>query len=182
MKTVFSILLLLSVSAIGSAQDNKEGAKSFFKTIVKTYFDKDCDKYYSLFNDTISIVSPYGQEIFAKNIIDTERKTCDKFEQFTEGLNSFQQYADEYRFVVLNKKEFTSRNDDSVINQIAAENTNNILVYEILEEYNRYYTDQDFLVFGNIHKTNSAKNISKGLFWFIVRKTKQGWKIFGTKS
>lgn len=182
MKTLLQILFLIFVTTKGSAQSNKEGAKSFFKTIVKTYFDKDCDQLYSLFNDSVTVVSPYGERVFSSKEMVDDRKACDKLGEFTVGLNSFQHYIDEYKIIVLDKNEFTSKNNDSVIKQISAENTSNIMVYEILQEFNKYYTDCDFLVFGNIHKSNGDKNISGGLFWLIVRKTKYGWKIFGTRA
>jgi len=110
------------------------------------------------------------------------RKACDKYEEFTEGLISFQRYIDEYRIIVLDKNEFTSRNVDSIINKISAEQTHNVFVYEILQEDNRNYTDCDFLIFGNIHKSDSKRNLNRGLFWMIVRKMKNGWIIFGTKA
>jgi hypothetical protein len=182
MRKLLQILVLLIAPVIGAAQNNKEEAQSFFKLIVKTYFDKDCDKFYSLFNDTVTIISPYGEEVLSSKGIDKDRKACDKFEEFTEGLASFQQYINDYKIIVLDKKEFTSKNNDSVAKKIAAEQTDNFLVYEIIQKLNKGYTDCDFLVFGNIHQSTSSKNISRGLFWLIVRKTKNGWKIFGTKA
>src|SRR5687768_2767022 len=120
MKILLRILVLIFVSTNSSAQDNKEDAKSFFKTIVKTYFDKDCDKFYSFFNDTVTIISPYGDGVIPSKEMTSNRKTCDKFEEFTEGLNSFQHYIDEYKIIALDKKEFTSKNNDSVVNKISA--------------------------------------------------------------
>ena len=41
MNTLLKILTLTICTVNCFAQDNKESAKSFFKSIVKTYFDKD---------------------------------------------------------------------------------------------------------------------------------------------
>jgi hypothetical protein len=182
MKTLLKILVLTLCTVNCFAQDNKEDAKSFFKAIVKTYFDKDCDKFYSLFGDSATIISPNGVGIYSTKEMAENRKACEKFEEFTKRLSSFQYYIDEYEIIVLNKKEFTSKNNDSIIKKISAEQTDNVFVYEILQEFNKNYTNCDFLIFGNIHKSDSNKNISRGLFWMIVRKTKYGWKIFGTKA
>jgi hypothetical protein len=182
MKRLLQITGLIFISLTGFAQDNKEEAKRFFQSIVKTYFDKECDKLYSFLNDTISIVSPYGEEILPSKMMAETRKICDKFDEFTADLVSFQQYIDEYKIIVLSKSEFTSKNNDSVTKLVSVENTGNLMVYEILQELNTYYTDDDLLVFGNVHKSNNNKNLNQGLFWLIVRKTKNGWKIFGTKA
>jgi hypothetical protein len=77
---------------------------------------------------------------------------------------------------------FTSLNADSIKAKIAAQQTDNLFVQEILQEFNSYYTDSGFLVFGNIHTSDGTKNIHSGLFWMIVRKTKDGWKIYGTRA
>ena len=182
MNALLKILVLIFLSSNCLAQNEKEDAKSFFKTIIKTYFDKDCDKFYSFFNDSATIVSPYGEGVYSTEKMIKSRKACGKFDEFTRGLNSFQIYIDEYKIIVLNKKEFTSKNNDSILKKISADQTDNVYVYEILQELNKDYTDNDFLIFGNIHKTDSNKNISNGLYWMIIRKTKSGWKIFGTQA
>lgn len=182
MKTLLLILFFTLSLANCFCQGNKQDANSFFKTIVKTYFERDCNKFYSFFGDSATIISPYGTGFYSTKEMNESRKACDKFEEFTEGLSSFQHYIDEYKIIVLDKREFTSNNNDSVLKVISAEQTDNVFVYEILQSQSKNFTDCDFLVFGNIHKSNSNKNISSGLFWMIVRKTKNGWKIFGTKA
>lgn len=182
MKTLLNTLILTIFTINGFAQDNKEGARSFFTSVVKTYFDKDCDKFYSFFGDSVTIISPAGTGIYSTKGMDEGRKACDKFGQFTEGLNSLQQYLEDYKIIVLDRSEFTAGNNDSILKAISAEQTGNGFVYEILQEQDILYTDCDFLVFGNIHQSDSNKNLSHGLFWMIVRKTKNGWRIFGTKA
>lgn len=182
MKSLLLAILFFLFAFNAKAQQDKEGAKDFFKTVVKTFFDKDCDKLYSLFNDTVTIVNPYREGIAPSAHMVYDRKACEKFDEFTEGLGSFEKYTEDYKIIVLNRKEFISTSNKQVEDQIMAEGTDNGMVYEILQEMHRYYTDNDYLVFGNIHNSDQNKNIGRGLFWMIVRKTPTGWKIFGTRN
>ena len=78
MKTLLQILFLLlfitNCAAPDAAPEIKEEAKLFFKTIVKTYFDKDCDKFYSLFNDKVTIIGSYGDGVFSSKEMVESRK------------------------------------------------------------------------------------------------------------
>ena len=181
MKAHHSIFFLILIPCLAICQDVKEEAKDFFKTIVKAYFDRDCDKHYSFFSDSATVISPYGIDIYPTKEMIESRKTCDKFEEITSGLASFESYLKQYQIIVLNKKEFTSKNNETIVQKIAANGTSNSGVYEVLQEFNSNYTDCDYLVFGNIHKTNDKMNLANALFWMIVRKTKHGWIIFGTE-
>jgi len=182
MKNLLPAILIFLFAFSAEAQQDKEGAKDFFKSVVKTYFDKDCDKLYSLFNDSVTIVNPYRESIVSSARMVESRKACEKFDEFTEGLGSFEKYIADFKIIVLNRKEFSSSGNKEVENQVLAEGTDNGMVYEILQEMHRYYTDNDYLVFGNIHNSDPAKNIGRGLFWMIIRKTPAGWKIFGTRN
>lgn len=44
MKSLLPAILFFLFAFNAKAQQDKEGAKDFFKTVVKTFFDKDCDK------------------------------------------------------------------------------------------------------------------------------------------
>lgn len=177
---LFPLLLVMFLDA--AAQEDKEGAKTFFLSVVKTYFDRDCDKFLSCLSDSMSIVSPYGEGLLSSEEIHESRKPCEKFEEFTRGLPSFDFYKEHYKIVVLTKEEFTPAGNKKIEKLINARETGNLYIYEILREFNRYYTPDDHLVFGNAHKNDPDKNLGDGLFWMIVRKTKDGWKIFGTQN
>ncbi|MES2778208.1 MAG: hypothetical protein V4722_28790 [Bacteroidota bacterium] len=182
MKQLFYIGILILTPYLGASQSIKQEASEFFKSIVKTCFDLDCDRFYSFFTDSAAIISPNGVGVYSTKKMIESKKACDKFEEFTEGLSSFQDYLNHYKIVILNKKEFTSKNNDTIIKKISAEKTDNLFVYEILQEFNNNFTNSDYLVFGNIQKSNEKRVAGDGFFWMVVRKTKQGWKIYGTRA
>jgi len=166
----------------GNSQSIKQEASEFFKSIVKTYFDRDCDRFYSFLTDSAAIISQNGVRVYSTKKMIESKKACNKFEEFTEGFASFQDYLNDYKIVILSKKEFTLKNNDTIISKISAEETDNLFVYEILQEFNNNFTNSDYLVFGNIQKTNKKRTMGDGLFWMVIRKTKQGWKIYGTRA
>lgn len=182
MKQVFYIVTLILTPCQGNCQSVKEEAGAFFKSVVKTCFDRDCDRFYSCMADSAAVISANGVGVYStKSMVET-RKACSKFEEWTEGLASFQDYLDHYKIVVLSRKEFTSKNNETIKRKITAEGTDNLFVYEILQAYGNNFTNADYLVLGNIRKTSENKIMKAGLFWMVIRKTKQGWKIYGTKS
>jgi hypothetical protein len=182
MKQFLTIIMLSLIPVLAKSRDNKEKADGFFRVVVKTYFDRDCDRFYSFFYDSVAIISPNGVGVYSTKEKIKTRKACSKFKEFTEGFDSLDDYLNHYQIIVLDKKEFTSKSNDTIKRKISAEETDNLLVYEVLQEFGNNFTDSDYLVFGNIRKTDKSKSIENGVFWMIVRKTQDGWKIFGTQA
>jgi hypothetical protein len=162
-------------------QDNYTAAASFFKQVIKTYFDRDCNKFYTSIADTVCIISLYGDTVIEKSKLKPAEEICEKFDSFISGIKSYAEYIDHYKIIVLSKAEFTSKGNSLVLERIKNEEEGDInrMVYDMLGEYNRYFTEHDFLVFGNLPAKKGLPALNDGAFWMIVRKTSNGWKLFG---
>lgn len=172
----FFILILVFVNAF--SQDKKLEAENFYKSIIKTYFDKDCDKLYNSINDSITILGSSDGKIYSSAKIKESRKACGKFEQFTSDLISYENYIENYEILVLSKYEFTS-DINSVIDKEYWERLSMFDVFQNIKNYENIFSSSDYFIIGKINKIDKAKDLS-GPFLYIVRETADGWRIFGS--
>jgi len=179
-QTLIAIILFLSVTKL-YAQSTKDEAQIFFKLIVNSYFSNG-DKLLSSFNDSVAIINPSVDTLIPASAIDLSKDTAffrNKLHNWTVNIKTFENYQNNYFIKVYEKKEFTGKTNeqlkhDSLLNK----DIDMSFVFSILHTFNKFYTDNDYLVVGSIPKSNSAETIF-GLYWMIVRKTEKGWKIFG---
>jgi hypothetical protein len=185
MRKILIVLVTLSSTVAKShAQSNKDEAKAFFTSIVKSYFSNG-DKLLLSFNDSIVIISPIVDSLFPVSILDLSKDTVHfhaKMHEWTTDVKSYVNYTNKYRIEVYDRKEFTANTyeqvwKDSLLNQ----DPDMPLVFSILHTFNKYYTDNDYFIVGSIPKSRDDKTLY-GLYWMIVRKTEKGWKIFAIRN
>ena len=141
---------------IDSGLSEKEQAKEFSLQIVKTYFDKDCNTFYSALSDTIYLLDDDGP--FEKNS-DIKEKLCESITQSVRGEYTFQDYLDSYNVRILKKIEY--ENEFPTINN--------------LQKFKP--TSNDYLFVGSEVKANKDNFMWDDLLVFMVRKTENGWRI-----
>jgi hypothetical protein len=164
-----------------SAQSTKDEAELFFKSIVHSYFSNG-DRLLSSFNDSVVIINPSVDTLIPASAIDLSKDTVffrNKLHNWTLNIKTFENYLDKYTIKVYDKKEFTGKTNEQLKHDsLPSKEIDMPLVFSILRTLNKFYTDNDYLVIGNIPKSNSVGTIF-GLYWMILRKTQTGWKIFG---
>ena len=114
-------------------------------------------------------------------------KICGKIiEDFRGNPDSlYSNYLKKADIVVLDKNEFL----DSATFRVMKEkwqggHNDNLLFLKLLPYMPKYYSDNDFLVFGNIDKNGDYfKGMGReGWYMYMLRKTKRGWKIFAMRN
>ena len=176
MKKVIIILILLFYSINSFAQNDKEEAKVFFKTVIKSYFDT-CNFFFESLADSIIPIGMHEGFYFPKNKID-RNKICSRILQLKNGFKQYANYENKYQIVVYDKQEFTSKSKGEVIkDSFLLKNENVGFVFMILNLFNKLYTNDDYLVVGNFPRNEKKKEILDGMFWFVARKTSSKWKI-----
>jgi hypothetical protein len=196
---VFTSIALISFSSYAQ-QPTIEEAKKAFLTIIQTLMKRDCSKYFADFNDSIKVLIPMlpssryrhptpsdMDTIFlSKNWIlrDTNR-VCSKIGEDFSGKadTSFSNYLKQADIEVFSEKEFldtaTARKVYLKWNKRAGEECAYLRLIAFMP---KYYSENDFLILGNVTKEGSSCNLIGRMEWYIyvLRKTNQGWKIFGT--
>lgn len=171
----FIILFLVFVNAY--SQNKKLEAENFYKSIIKTYFEKDCDKLYNSINDSITIIGSFDGKIYSSAKIKESRKLCNRFEKYTTDLISYENYIKNYEILVLNKYEFTS-DINSIIDIKYLERLSMFDVFKNIKKFKNIFSPSDYLIIGTINKNENSGELF-GPFLYIVRETTEGWKIFG---
>lgn len=166
------------------SQSPKDEAQEFFKSIVKSYFSNG-DKLLVSFNDSIVIINPSVDTLVPASSFDSPKDTAffhNKLHNWTANIKTFENYLNKYYIKVYDKTEFIGKSNvqlrqDTLLNR----DMDMSMLFPILHIFNKFYTDNDYLVVGSIPKLKSDNSIF-GLYWMIVRKTKNGWKIFGVPN
>lgn len=178
MKSNLKFLLFFLVFINSYSQNKKLEAENFYKSIIKTYFDKDCDKLYNSINDSVTIIGSFDGKIYPSSAIKQSKKMCNRFEEYTSDLISYQKYIENYEIFVLNKEDFTL-NAETIINKKSLERLAMFDVFENINKFNTIYSSNDYLIIGRLNKKYGSKDLH-GPFTYVVRETSDGWKIYGT--
>jgi hypothetical protein len=170
-------LLLLTISSNLMAQNDKKAAEQFFKKVVKSYFD-NCETVISYFDDSVTIVNPFIDTIFSREDL---RINCFAISEFIKPIGTYKNYLKEYKLIVLNKKEFSTKTVQQIQKDSVSKKSEYGWVLSILRRFNSRYTKDDYVVFGDI-PVNNVMAVNPDIFWKIVRKTKNGWRIVGASK
>ena len=171
------IVILLSCKADKPA--TKEGAIEAFKEIIKTYYDKDCEKYLSFWADSVSTLNKDTNLKFPSSLLTGGKKSkCTHFDKVTETTKTYENYLKNYSIEAVSYSEFKFGNRDSLLRKWDAIKKSNggwTLMY--ISIFNKYYGPNDVLVIGDVPKGSSE--YMYGPFLYLLRKTNDGWKIIG---
>lgn len=184
MKKICFLIVFLSTIISSAQTPTKEEAKQAFLEIMKTLMKNDCHAWLNYFNDTIKIISPFDTVISSNAIKNNEENICSKIKQDFEGNydTMWEQYINQVELVVYNRAEFS---DTSTLMKYRYKSDlmgmQNKFILGCLVSAPKYYTDEDFLVLGYIAKNKDfVKPMGRdGWYYYVLRKTKLGWKIFG---
>lgn len=175
MKRFFIIFLVLLVGQL-TAQKEKEEAKIAFMEIVTCYFKKDCAKFYSFFNDSITLLNQNTNDHISSKSLIEKKKSCDNFTKYTEKTKSFDKYISNYLVAVMDNGEYTSP-DRSVLRKYFFEMSGSPMCLMRVNAFNKFFTKNDYLIIGDIPKEKKAENFVGSPYILMLRKTKTGWKI-----
>lgn len=176
MKKLIIISFLLFSSNLFS-QNEKAEAKIFFEKIIKSYFDT-CSFLIESIADSIVPIGMNEGFYLPKNKIDTN-KLCNNISRTKRIFKSFTDYKTKYKIVVYSKEEFSNKTKEELLkNSFLLKNENIGFVFMLLNGYKNTFQNSDYFVVGNFPKNGNQKEVLDGMFWFIVRKTNEGWKIF----
>ncbi len=168
------LFLFLSINSF--AQNDKEEAKDFYKKIIKSYFDT-CTFFLESLNDSIIPIGMHEGFYFPTNKIGSN-EICNRISQLKKGLNNYNNYENAYQVVAYSKNEFTTKPMDIVKkDSFLLKNENVGFVMTILNLYKKIFTNNDYLIVGNFPKNEDKKQVLNAMFWFILRKKENGWKI-----
>ncbi|MFV0484374.1 MAG: hypothetical protein ACK5MG_09825 [Bacteroidales bacterium] len=106
--TLSALLAGLGLYARDNANQEKlrQEASEFSLSVVKTYFDEDCDKYWSFVSDSILLMDEEGT--FAKE--DKKDKLCSSLKRAIRNKDkTFQDYIDTYKVEILTKEELENK-------------------------------------------------------------------------
>ncbi len=157
--------------------------------------NKDCKGYMKYYCDTIKMIGLFGYKsnktgdtiILRKDVRgDTSTICTDLRIDFKGNSDSiYNDYIKHYDVVVFTKKEFTDTATIRLVDNTWKEKGG--LLKFILRETERtpkYYTDNDYLVFGGINIGNERERPQGRISWYfyVLRKTHVGWKIFACPS
>ncbi len=143
-----------------TTEDLKQEAKDFSLSIIKSYFDEDCNKVFVSMSDSILLID--SGEILAK--IDIENEICQSLRKaIRDKEKSFKDYTEFYNIEILTP-------------------------IEIYKKFNRtipeYYkpTDSDFFFIG--YELKEGKDRADNFIWddmfvFMVRKENGKWVMKG---
>lgn len=158
------------------AQTEKEEAKKAFMEIVSCYFKKDCAKFYSYFNDSVTLLNQNTNDRISSKLIIEKKKSCESFAKYIEKTKSLEKYLSNYLVAVMDNSEYTSP-DRSVLRKYFFEMSGSPMCLMRVNAFNKFFTKNDFLVIGDIPKEKKAENFVGSPYILMLRKTKAGWKI-----
>jgi hypothetical protein len=174
----FVILFVLLVGGSLSAQSEKDEAKKAFMEIVTCYFKKDCAKFYSYFNDSVTLLNQNTNDHISSKQLSQKKLSCEKFAAYTEKTKTFDSYLKNYLVAVMDNSEYTSP-DRAVLRKYFFEMSGSPLCLMRVNAFNKFFTKSDYLVIGDIPKEKKSENFVGGPYILMLRKTKAGWKISG---
>jgi len=182
------LLIAVLLAFISSAQiPVKEEAKNAFLEITKTLMKSDCNKYISYYNDSLKLIGGKDDLYSKKKIRGDAGKICSQIAiDFTNNSDSlYTNYLSNFDVITFSRKEFLDTITPSKVMQMWKHiSKTDLFIFKVLEKTPKHYNDNDFLVFGNV--TRSSKNIeppgSITWYFYVLRKTKAGWKIFACPS
>ncbi|HTB06054.1 MAG TPA: hypothetical protein VK806_03800 [Bacteroidia bacterium] len=197
MKKVVVFIVIISFCSCSAQSPTKEEAKNAFLEIMKTLMKKDCDKFFSYFNDSIKILIPMLPSsrvrqykpsdldtiLLSGPILKEISEMCGKIKEDFRGNPDtlYTNYINQVDIKVLNEKEFLDtaalRAKDK---KWYMDLKDNGFYLRLMGYMPKYYTANDFLVFGNMTKDGDyIKPMGRfGWYVYVLRKTKSGWKIF----
>jgi hypothetical protein len=175
MKRLVIISIVLVVSQL-AAQTEKEEAKKAFMDIVSCYFKKDCPKFYSFYNDSVTLLNQNTNDCISSKQLAEKKKACEKFAAYTEKTKTFESYLKNYLVAVMDNSEYTSP-DRSVLRKYFFEMSGSPMCLMRVNAFNKFFTKNDYLVIGDIPKEKKTENFVGSPYILMLRKTKNGWKI-----
>lgn len=175
MKKRLTFVFLLPLSLW--AQSNKEEAIDTFKEIVKCYYEKDCNKYLSFFDDSISVLNKETDNIFPVSFL-TNKKPCSNFDRSITKTKSYQNYLENYTIDAVTYTEFTTSDRRTLLKKYSNPESNGGFVLAYISLLHKYYHSKDVLVIGDIPKNTGAKHVDYP-YIYLLRKTNKGWRIVG---
>jgi hypothetical protein len=177
MKTRFlTLLLALSFSTFSVAQTEKEEAKKAFMEIVSCYFKKDCAKFYSYFNDSVTLLNQNTNDRMSSKSLINKKKSCESFAKYIEKTKSLDKYLNNYLVAVMNNSEYTTP-DRMALKKYFFEMSGSPMCLMRVNAFNKFFTKNDYLVIGDIPKEKKPENFVGSPYILMLRKTKAGWKI-----
>lgn len=136
---------------------DKLQAKEFSLQIVKTYSDDDCDAFYDALLDTIYLLDGDGP---VEKSSETKEILCNSHSKAFREERTYQDYLDLYEIEILEKAEY----------DVDYPEIESLQVFET--------TSDDYLFIGWETKDSQQENFVWGdMFFFMVRKTGDGWRI-----
>ncbi|WP_459209326.1 hypothetical protein [Aquimarina rhabdastrellae] len=152
----YILILFLGLSTIlGNAQrSSKRQAKSFALAYVKTYFEKDCTSNYTYLDDEL-IDLRNGKFLKTRTL---QKEICKDIKKAVRIDTNFETYLKSYQIRILNPKQYLR-----TITKLPKGIT---------------FTKHDYFFWGSIPKKHLKQSfIWEEAFFFMVRKTSNGWKV-----
>ena len=194
MKKLLLLIILVSSLSCSSQQPTKEEARGAFLEIIKSVMKHNYNQYLGYFNDSLkylglpaarrngsSVPSTFDtlflREDFFRDTVDLHRKMKEDFKgNFDTLYNNYIKLAD---IKILSKKEFP---DTATLRKMDRKKFvgDEGFVLASIAFFHKYYTDNDFIVFGDATKSGESVNPMgrEDWYFYVLRKTKSGWKIF----
>jgi hypothetical protein len=178
-KIILTVLIGISFQTSFGQTKEKDEAANVFKEIVKCYYTKDCDKFYSYFNDSITFINLTIDTLLSSKPIIEMRKICGKFDKIIAKTLTFENYLDNYTIEVLSYEDYSTSDRKSLAKYVHP-NADGGFGLAYINAHHKYYTKNDFFVMGDI-PTKTDQYIGAP-FFLVLRKTNQGWKIFAMST
>ena len=165
---IYILLILFFASCINYhktrnaviAEHNEMAAKEFSISIIKAYFEEDCDKVFEVMSDSILIMD--GDGIFSPK--GHEEKLCESIKRaIRDKEKTLENYIETYKIEMLTRTELENKFDAR------------------LPDYYKT-TDLDYFFIGFELKEGFTKKedfIWDDMFVFMVRNEKDIWKLKG---
>lgn len=170
-------LLLFIVVCVSAQTSDKDKAKAVYLEILDCYFKKDCAKFYTYFNDSVKIFSVGDNFISSKKLVE-KKAICSKFDSIIYKTKTKENYLQKYSIDVFSYKEFSTINsksmDDYFSEYIVSKGA---FVLADVNYHKKLYTQNDFLVIGDIPADGKYESGIGARYIFMLRKTAKGLKI-----
>ncbi len=178
MTKLFFLIFLLPLVLLG--QSNKTEAINAFEEIIKCYYDKDCNKYYSFWADSVSTLNKDTNFKYpSSRLISNKKSNCSHFNQVIKETKTYENYLANFDIEAVTYSEFKNQDRKKLVEKYEAKKSNAGWTLGFITLFNKYYMPNDVLVIGDIPKDGS-KYI--GLpYVYLLRKTNKGWKIIGVQ-
>ncbi|MDO8998790.1 MAG: hypothetical protein Q7W45_03420 [Bacteroidota bacterium] len=173
---ILVILFIIFSWVFSNAQSEKEEAKKAFMDIVSCYFKKDCTKFYSNLNDSITLLNVNTNDHISSKLLLEKKKSCEKFTAYIEKTKSLDYYFKNYLVAVMDYNEYTSP-DRAELRKYFFEMSGSPMCLMRVNAFNKFFTKNDYLVIGDIPKEKKPENFVGSPYIMMLRKTKAGWKI-----